>query len=230
MAEPHITLVVATRNVGKVREFATLLADLRTLELRMLSDFPGLPDVVEDRPTFEANACKKASEMAHALRATRATSGLVDARASARGCLVLADDSGLEVDALGGQPGVFSARYAGTHGADEANNDKLLRELHGVPDERRTARYRVVLALADLEGPLGEQVQLADGACEGTIRHQRRGEHGFGYDPLFQPRGYSLTMAELAHDEKNRISHRALATQKIKQFLTSYLPSRAARP
>jgi XTP/dITP diphosphohydrolase len=200
------TLLLATRNAGKVREFKQLLEGVHDLAVYALDQHPELPDVVEDGVTFEDNARKKAVEIA---RATR--------------CMVLADDSGLEVDALQGRPGVFSARYAGTHGDDEANNDKLLQALADVPDSERSARYRVVLALADPRGALGENVRFEVGVCEGTILRERRGEGGFGYDSLFQPVGHTQTMAELSPDAKNRISHRALATRKIQQFLVTYL-------
>lgn len=215
MTDARATLLIATRNAGKVREFRALFAELPALEVLSLADFPELVDVVEDGETFEANARKKAWEIAQAVSLP-----------------VLADDSGLEVDALGGRPGVHSARYAGLasgHAADEPNNDKLLHELEHVADAARTARYRVVLAFADPSGPLGSHVQLEDGACEGTIRRVRSGQGGFGYDPLFQPLGYACTMAELDAAEKNRISHRALATRKMQRFLVTYLSARASR-
>src|SRR6201999_4375209 len=131
----------------------------------------------------------------------------------------LADDSGLEVDALGGKPGVYSARYAGRQGNDEANNDKLLADMSHVPDGERRARFRVVLVLADPNGPLGTEVHVEHGVCEGEILRARRGSEGFGYDPLFRPEGYEESMAELAPDEKNTISHRAAAAAKMRAFL-----------
>src|SRR5262249_3466779 len=149
--------------------------------------------------------------------------------ARATSMLVLSDDSGLEVDALSGRPGVRSARYAGEHASDADNNEKLVAELRVVPEPQRTARYRVVLALADPEGALGDAVHFEEGACEGRIRLEPRGQNGFGYDPYFEPRGYDRSMAELAPEEKNRISHRALASQKMRAFLASYLP-RSNRP
>jgi XTP/dITP diphosphohydrolase len=203
-------LLLATRNAGKLREFARLLDDLPGVTLGSLADHPASPDVIEDGSTFEANAIKKAREVA---RATRQ--------------LVLSDDSGLEVDALAGRPGVHSARYAGAHGADEANHDKLLAELASVPDGARTARYRVVLALVDPDAP-GELVHCESGACEGTITRARRGTGGFGYDPLFVPSGYTQTMAELSAEEKNRISHRALAAAKMRRFLLDHLAARSS--
>ena len=172
------TLLLATKNRGKLREFRQLFADLPDLTLLGPDEVPSLPDVDEDGLTFADNARKKAVEIARVC-----------------GHAVLADDSGLEVDALGGAPGVHSARYAGNHGEDEANNDKLLAELSNVPEAERTARYRVVLAFADPNGPLGATVHLEDGVCEGRILFERRGQGGFGYDPLFLPQGYTQSMA-----------------------------------
>jgi non-canonical purine NTP pyrophosphatase (RdgB/HAM1 family) len=204
-----IDLVLATKNPGKVREFRALLWDVPKLRVRALDELGRLPDVLEDGKTFAENAIKKAREIA-----------------ANTGHLVLADDSGLEVDALGGRPGVYSARYAGRQGDDEANNDKLLAELARVPDGERAARYRVVLALADPGGPLAADVHTVDGVCEGTILRARRGGNGFGYDPLFCPEGFECSMAELLPEDKNRISHRALAAAKMRAFLGDYLASR----
>ena len=204
-----IELVLATKNPGKIREFRALLWDLPRLRVRSLDELGKLPDVVEDGKTFEDNAIKKAREIA-----------------LSTGLLVLADDSGLEVDALGGRPGVYSARFAGRQGDDEANNDKLLAELARVPDGERAARYRVVLALADPGGPLGSEVHLEHGVCEGSILRARRGGAGFGYDPLFCPEGEQRSMAELPPEEKNQISHRALAAAKMRAFLGDYLARR----
>jgi len=203
-------LVLATKNPGKVREFRALFWDLPRLRVQALDELGKLPDVVEDGKTFEENAIKKAREIA-----------------AATGMLVLADDSGLEVDALGGRPGVHSARYAGRQGNDEANNDKLLAELAHVPDGQRRARFRVVLVLADPNGPLGDDVHIEEGVCEGEILRGRRGTDGFGYDPLFKPDGHDLSMAELPPEEKNTISHRASAAAKMRAFLGEYLTKRA---
>lgn len=202
-------LVLATKNPGKVREFRALFWDLPRLRVQALDELGKLPDVVEDGKTFEENAIKKAREIA-----------------AATGQLVLADDSGLEVDALGGRPGVHSARYAGRQGNDEANNDKLLAELAHVPDGERKARFRVVLVLADPNGPLGEEVHIEQGVCEGEILRARRGNDGFGYDPLFKPNGHEQSMAELPPEEKNSISHRAEAAAKMRAFLGEYLSKR----
>jgi len=202
-------LVLATKNPAKIREFRALFWDLPRLRVKALDELGKMPDVIEDGKTFEENAIKKAREIA-----------------KATGTLVLADDSGLEVDALGGRPGVHSARYAGRHGDDAANNDKLLAELSQTPDAERIARFRVVLALADPKGPLGEEVHVETGVCQGLILRARRGSEGFGYDPLFCPDGSELSMAELPPEEKNRISHRALASAKIRAFLGEYLANR----
>jgi XTP/dITP diphosphohydrolase len=203
-------LVLATKNPGKVREFRALFWDLPRLRVHALDELGKLPDVLEDGKTFEENAIKKAREIA-----------------AATGMLALADDSGLEVDALGGKPGVYSARYAGRQGNDEANNDKLLADMSHVLDGERRARYRVVLVLADPTGPLGDSVHIESGVCEGEILRARRGSEGFGYDPLFRPEGHTESMAELAPDEKNSISHRAMASTKMRAFLGEYLARRA---
>ena len=202
-------LLVASGNAGKVRELRRLLSPLAGVELIGLADVAPLPEVVEDAETFEGNAAKKA-------RQTALASGLP----------TLADDSGLEVDALGGAPGVRSARYAGQHGDDEANNDRLLAELAGVPDEARTARFRCALAFADPAGPLGDEVLVVHGVVEGHITRARRGAHGFGYDPLFQLAGDARTTAELSPEEKNAVSHRADAARKMRVRLRDYLSKR----
>lgn len=202
---PITPLLLATHNRGKLREFSQLLAGL-PLQLRSLHEVAPQLHVIEDGATFEANAIKKARE------AALATSQMV-----------LSDDSGLEVDALDGRPGVFSARYAGEGARDQDNNEKLIRELHAIPAELRSARYRVVLALADPHGPLGAEIHLEQGVCEGTITLQARGEGGFGYDPYFIPRGFAQTMAELAPEQKHAISHRGQAVRKLREFLASYL-------
>jgi XTP/dITP diphosphohydrolase len=183
-------LVIATRNAGKLREIRDIF-DFSGLEVSSAFDYPEIPDVVEDGDTFEANAVKKAVEIAQAT-----------------GCWALADDSGLEVDALDGAPGVYSARYAGEPCSNKANNEKLLRELAG--QDSRTARFRCVIALSNPEG----HARTVDGDCRGSIAEQERGNHGFGYDPLFVPEGFSETFAELSPEEKHSISHRGRALQK----------------
>lgn len=198
-------LVFATRNRGKIAELVELVREL-DLEVLSAADLD-VPEVEEDADTFAGNAIKKAVEVA------RAT-----------GLPALADDSGLEVDALGGAPGVISARYAGVagHGADAANNEKLLAALAGVPAERRTARFRSVLALADPAGALGDEVVTAEGTCEGVILEVPRGTGGFGYDPLFLVPELGQTFAELGVGTKNDRSHRARAMRAIKPRLADY--------
>jgi XTP/dITP diphosphohydrolase len=192
-------ILVATKNQGKLREYQRLLAGVPGLELETMASAGVDVDVDEDRDTFEGNARKKASEIA-----------------GAAGLPCLADDSGLEVDALGGRPGVYSARYSGEDATDESNNEKLLEELGQTPDEGRTARFVCVIAVVDADG---RELAIASGACEGRIGHTLRGAHGFGYDPLFIPDGYAETMAELGPDTKNRISHRAKAAAKLGPLL-----------
>lgn len=203
------TFVIATRNRHKVGEIQAVLGAAHRYVT--LADLPGAPEVVEDAPTFAGNASKKACELAGWLAGL--DGGDV---ASLRGALVLADDSGLEVDALNGAPGVLSARFAaldspGTTGnaPDADNNAKLLRLLQAVPAERRTARFRCVIALATVGNV--QPPRLFEGTCEGTILTVARGGAGFGYDPLFQPNGFVESFAELGEVVKNHISHRARA-------------------
>jgi XTP/dITP diphosphohydrolase len=193
------TLILATRNGGKIRELVALLRDL-PVTIVSLNERAGIPEVVEDGTTFQENALKKAREI---FRAT--------------GIPSLADDSGLEVDVLGMRPGVYSARYAGENVSYEANNVKLLAELAGVPAEKRGAQFRSVVAFV---APGREE--LTEGICRGTIATAPRGENGFGYDPLFIPDGYQLTFAELTLDLKNSISHRALALRRMTEIIKSY--------
>ncbi len=180
-------LLIATRNLNKLAEIRQIL-NWPEVELLTIRDLPDLPDVEEDGTTFEENALKKAGELA------RLT-----------GHWTLADDSGLEVAALDNAPGVNSARYAGGHGDDSANNRKLLHEMQGQTDRR--ARFRCVLALVAPDG----RRWTVEGVCCGTLLEQPRGTGGFGYDPLFVPEGASLSFGELSAEEKNRISHRAKA-------------------
>ncbi len=194
-------LLVATHNPGKVREYARLLRDL-PVRLTFLDEVGITEAVPETGATFEENAVLKA-------------------RAYARrtGLLTLADDSGLEVDALGGAPGVHSARYAGPNATDMDRIRKLLDALAGVPLERRTARFRCVIAVATPEG----EVITAEGTVEGYIAEAPRGSHGFGYDPIFYLPERDRTMAELPPEEKNRLSHRARAAEAIKPHLRALL-------
>jgi len=200
-------LVVATRNRGKLAELRSLLGAHRGLELLCLSDLLLFFEVVEDGDTFLANAQKKAREVALATRLP-----------------TLADDSGLLVDALDGAPGVHSARFAGEHASDDENNTRLLELLANVPTEDRRARFRCVLALATPDGTLGPHTE---GECEGRIVREPRGAHGFGYDPLFEVEGLGRTMAELSSAEKDDLSHRAVATRRMKDELERWLASDA---
>lgn len=188
-------LLIATNNPGKVREYVELLGDLPHVEITFPAQEGLALEVEESGETFAENARLKA---------------LAHARAS--GLPTLADDSGLEVDALDGAPGVHSARYAGPGASDVTRYRKLLAELAGVPAGRRSARFRCVVALA----LPGGEVHTAEGTCEGEIGFAPRGEFGFGYDPVFVVDGQDgRTMAELAPEVKNRISHRARAVQAI---------------
>ena len=187
-------LVVGTRNRKKGLELLDLLQPL-VIEVRTLADYPQAIDVVEDRDTFAGNAAKKASEQARHL-----------------GQWVLADDSGLAVDALGGAPGVYSARYAGPAANDDDNNRRLLQELGDAPLERRTAHYVCHVALAD---PSGELRATAEEYCRGRILCEPRGRGGFGYDPLFEIVEYHRTFGELGPAVKAALSHRARALRQI---------------
>jgi len=218
------TLLIATRNAHKVGEIQAILGpEFRCLTLK---EFPAAPLVVEDAETFAGNATKKAVELAKWV----ANNSKLKAK-NPQLDFVLADDSGLEVDALNGAPGVHSARFAAldksenSHDAD--NNAKLLRLLKDVPMEKRTGRFRCVIALVPV--PAGKvenaspvcfadefEAQIFDGACEGRIQFAASGQGGFGYDPLFVPDGFTLSFAELGEDAKNKLSHRAKALAKLK--------------
>ena len=196
-------IVLATSNRDKVREFREMLhRSGLALEVRCLSDFPGCAPVPENGATFAENAATKA------LAAARAT-----------GKLALGDDSGIEVDALAGRPGIFSARFAGEGATDADNNEKLLALLREVPERRRQARFVCCIAIANPEKVL----DIAEGSCAGSIVMKARGSGGFGYDPLFQPIEYHKTFAELSSGIKNRISHRARAIEKALMMLEKYL-------
>jgi XTP/dITP diphosphohydrolase len=203
-------LVFATRNQGKLAELRELLPGIAVLSVDEAAARLGhpIPEVIEDADTFAGNAAKKAREVS-----------------AATALPALADDSGLEVDALGGAPGVISARYAGVsgHAADAANNAKLLAALHGVPPERRTARFRASLALADVRGPLADRVLASDGTCEGVILDSPRGTGGFGYDPLFFAPELGQTFAEAGIGPKSDLSHRARAMRAMRPQLLAYL-------
>lgn len=191
-------VIVATKNEGKIREFRALLEkygirckSLRDIELHHVR-------IEETGKTFRENALIKAETIAKALHAP-----------------VLADDSGLVVDALDGKPGVYSARYAGRNATDEENNEKLLRTLQNVPVEKRTARFVCAIAFVIP----GKEPIFTEGTCEGTIAEYVAGSGGFGYDPLFIPQGYDKTMAELGEAEKNKLSHRFHALKQLEELL-----------
>ncbi len=182
-------IVVATRNRGKLAEIERRLSG-HGLDISSLVDFDENLEIEEDEDTFEGNAIKKARAVFDAF-----------------GHPSLSDDSGLEVDAMGGRPGVLSARYGGPSLDDEGRYLLLLKELHDVPPSLRTARFRTVIAYC----PVGGEPTLFHGVLEGTIAQAPAGTHGFGYDPVFVPKGYEQTLAELGPDIKGRISHRAVA-------------------
>lgn len=192
-------LLVATRNRNKVTEIRDKFSGLSGIELLSLDDIAPVPDVEEDGATFEENALKKARETA------RLT-----------GLPAMADDSGLEVDALGGEPGVYSARYGGGQCAtDRDRNLLVLEKMKDVPDGKRTARFVCVISIVF---PGGEE-RLARGTCEGEIAQEMRGDHGFGYDPVFYLPELGATMAEIPLAEKNTLSHRARALEKAAEIL-----------
>ena len=195
-------LVLGTRNRKKRQEIVEILGGLG-LEFGDLTEYPQAPEVEEDGATFEANARKKASETAKAL-----------------GQWVLGEDSGLVVPGLNGRPGVYSARYAGKQGDDEANNDRLLAELKPLPDDRRAAYYVCTAALAD---PTGEVKAVVEGRCHGTIIAERRGTGGFGYDPLFLIPEFHQTFGELSARVKHALSHRARALERLRPALRQFL-------
>ena len=189
-------LLIATRNIHKTEEIAAMLGE--RYEVKDLKSFPEAPEIEETGETFLENSRLKAVGISEVFDG-----------------LVLADDSGLEVDALNGDPGVHSARYAGAHGDDAGNNAKLLRELAGVADSERTARFRCTMVLAKQ----GEVLANFSGAVEGRIRDEEEGEGGFGYDPLFIPEGHEASFASLPAEVKNGMSHRARALEQVVGWL-----------
>lgn len=193
-------IVVASRNKKKVEELRRILEG-PNLTLLSINDFPELEEVVEDGETFEENALKKAR---YVCRKT--------------GIPALADDSGLEVESLGGKPGVRSARYAGENATDEDNVRKLLEEMKEIPMENRKARFVCLIALVF---PNGEE-RVFFGCVNGTIAKEPRGKFGFGYDPVFIPNGYERTFAEMTPEEKDKLSHRREALDKLKKFLIQF--------
>lgn len=209
--DPLFEMLLATSNRGKLVELRALLADLPVEIVSLAQALPGKPQAVEDGATFRDNALIKAR-----------------AAATATMLVTVAEDAGLEVDALGGRPGVRSARFAGEVATDAENNAALLKALEEVEDDQRTARFRCVAVLIDpwAEGPAREIV--VEGSCEGVIARAPRGGGGFGYDPLFLVDGYGRTMAELGEDEKNRVSHRARAIAALRPALEDVVARRRA--
>lgn len=193
------TIIIATKNPGKAKEFVRMFRPFG-YEVQTLLDFPELEDVEETGTTFEENAILKAETVS-----------------KQTGKMVIADDSGLMVDALNGAPGVFSARYAGANKDDDANIDKVLEELEDIPDEERTARFYCALAVA----VPNQETLTVHGTCEGYILRERRGSYGFGYDPIFFIKDLGKSMAELEPDEKSKISHRGNALRNLEGILDS---------
>lgn len=186
-------LIIATKNKGKAKEFAELFEPLG-FRVKTLLDYPDAPDIEETGKTFEENALLKAVGISNIFQK-----------------IVIADDSGLVIDALDGRPGVYSARYAGTDKDDEANIQKVLFEMKDVPEEKRTAHFHCTLALV----VPGKDPIIVEGTCNGLILTEKRGNNGFGYDPIFYLPHLKKTMAEITSEEKNRISHRGNAIRKL---------------
>ncbi len=195
----RVRLLLATRSADKAREIAAIYAHL-PLDVHTLREWPGLGELPEDAETYAGNAERKAA-----------------AAAAATGWVALADDSGIEIDALGGAPGVRSRRFLGEAATDADRNARVLALLKGVPDLGRAARYRAAVAIARPGGP----VRVFSGTCDGTIAHAPRGEGGFGYDPIFVIPGDGRTMAELPPEAKNRISHRARALRAAEPYVAA---------
>ncbi|MEI2424488.1 XTP/dITP diphosphatase [Priestia megaterium] len=186
-------IIIATKNAGKVKDFETLFSP-KGFKVKSLLDFPEIEDVEETGVTFAENATLKAEAISSALNKP-----------------VIADDSGLAIDVLNGEPGVYSARYAGENKDDNANIEKVLQKLNDVPFEKRTARFHCALAIA----VPGKRTEIVEGTCEGHILEEKRGENGFGYDPIFFVEKWRCSMAELTKEQKNQISHRANALKKL---------------
>jgi len=231
----QITLVLGTGNRKKGLEIAELFAPLG-LEIKTLADFPESLEVIEDGGSFGENAYKKACEQAVFLNtyskpvgkhdadqaATNGSGNVPDQFASKNKMAVLAEDSGLVVDALNGAPGIFSARFSGVNATDESNNALLLERLANVPWERRTAHYVCEMVLADAEGRI---LACTSGTCCGRIRFEPDGTNGFGYDPLFEVLEYHQTFGRLAPVVKQAISHRSRAARKMRVILKTLLTS-----
>jgi XTP/dITP diphosphohydrolase len=201
-----VTLVLATRNQGKIREFRRILDAISqgAINLVGLEEFPHTTDVEETGSTFKENALLKARSVC-----------------KETGLPAIADDSGLSVDVLNGAPGVYSARYAGVHGDDQANNAKLMRELENIPEEKRGAHFTCAAALVLPDG----REHVAEEIFEGSILSAPIGEHGFGYDPLFRPQGLAISSAQMSAEEKDSISHRGKSLRAIAPHVISLLTS-----
>ncbi len=201
-------ILIATRNGGKVREFIQIFDEMGIgdgIEVRSLLDFGDTPKIEETGGTFSENALIKT-------RAVAKMEGI-------GGSVVIADDSGVEVEALGGRPGVNSARYAGPNATDEENNEKLLKELSGVPEQERQASFTIAIAIIGKAGKEG----VVTGRCPGAITTAPRGKGGFGYDPIFFYPPLNKTFSEMDDSEKNKISHRRIGIEKIAKVLPDYL-------
>ncbi|MBM4348387.1 MAG: XTP/dITP diphosphatase [Deltaproteobacteria bacterium] len=197
-------IIVATKNKGKLREIRGILRGL-SIQLHGLNDFKNIPNVEEDGESFAENGLKKARFYSQFF-----------------GKLTIADDSGLEVDALAGKPGVYSARYAGIRASDQENRKKLLKELEGVPISKRGAGFKCVMAMVSPDG----REAVTEGSCRGRIGFKEAGKRGFGYDPIFILPQYGKTMAQLSLEEKNRVSHRGKALRKLRKVLKWKLTKR----
>lgn len=194
-------LVVATRNKDKLREIKTLLKGIR-VKVFSLDSFKGIPEVIEDGKTLEDNAIKKAVQVSKFLKK-----------------FAVADDSGLEVEYLNSDPGVYSARFSGKGATYKTNNEKLLELLKGMPLSKRKACFRCVIAVADK----GKIIGVAEGRCCGKIGFESKGDNGFGYDPVFIPNGFKKTFAQISASRKNNISHRSIALKKAKSIISNHL-------
>lgn len=194
-----LELVIATRNRKKLEEIRRILNGIDVV-LYTLDDFPGCPETEEDADTFEGNAVKKARAVAEYTKKA-----------------AFADDSGLEAYALVGAPGVYSARYAGEETNDKKNLEKVLKEMEGVEEGRRGGRFVCVISLAFPDG----KVSVFEGYVEGSIGRGPKGFNGFGYDPVFYPKGYDRTFAEMSADEKDKLSHRGMALKKFREYVAT---------
>jgi XTP/dITP diphosphohydrolase len=207
MVTEKTEIVLGTRNHGKIAEFRSLLKGA-SVKILSFYDFQNVTPAEEDGKSFRENAMKKARVIS-----------------KATGRIAISDDSGLQVDFLNGEPGVYSARFAGEKATGKENSRRILKLLDRVPWEQRTARFVCVICAADSKG----KTIFTEGVCQGKIGFEMRGSHGFGYDPIFVPDGHRVTMAEMSFDQKNRISHRGDATSKFRPVLKEFLNSGNSR-